>query len=368
MSRKTTLLALVCAFVALASAQTAQATLTLRNLTYLKGQGESTIWSFGLVTGLNGTGDTELPTIGRQVARLLEEAGAPIPDFNELAGMQNVALVMVQCTIPREGAQKGDQFDVTVQTWHNATSLEGGTLFITPLRGPRTGAGGERYVYAYAQGEIVIENIDLPTAGRIYNGADITHDITMRTISADGRITLVVRPEYAGWTTTRMIADMINDEFLTIDDSRVEIARAINEREVRIDVPEPELVNPSGFLATVEEIAFDSSLLSLPAKVVVNSSSGAIAITGNVEISPAVISHGDLVITTVSPPREPTLDRPMVEQSSAAAIDTVSEEPNARLEDLVQAMRQLKVTPADQIAILKQLHRLGHLHAEFVVE
>ncbi len=368
-SRKIALFALLGAFVALVGAQGASGAMALRDMVVFKGQGESTIWGFGLVLGLNGTGDSDAAMLARQFAKLLEEGGSPIPDLNELADMQNVAMVMVTCAVPREGARKGDRLDVTVETYLNASSLEGGRLFIAPLVSPRRGANGERYVYAYAEGGVVIENPESPTAGRVHLGADITHDITMQTISRSGQVTLIVDSVKAGWTTTRLIADMINDEFLTIDDSRVEIARAINEREVVIDVPEADLADPSGFLATVEEITFDQSLLSLPARVVVNQDTGTISLSGNVEISPAIVMHDDLVITTVTPPREPTLDRPDVSQGSMTLIGTNGAgSGNSRGQDLINALKQLKVPARDQIAIFKQLHRLGHLHAEFIVE
>jgi len=361
---RTAVLALVTALVALVPAESARA-LSVQEMARLQGQGETTIWGLGFVMGLPGTGDpaNTLP-LARQLARLLERGGSPVPNIEELFKGRNVAMVMVTCSIPRTGARRGDKLDVYVRSWHNAESLEGGSLFITPLQGPLPGQG----VYAFAEGPVIFEGESL-TGGRVLRGATVSADITMDVIAGDGSVTLIVEPGYAGWPTAKLIAGAINSDRQGLDETIGEIARAVDERTVRVSIPPAELPDPGNFIASILEIRLDPSLLSLPARVVVNERKGTIVVSGDVEISAAVISHKDLVVTTVRPVREPTVDNPLIERTRWATVGTAkSERDTARLQELLEALKQLDVPVADQIAILSQLHRNGALHAEFVVE
>lgn len=358
------LVALAAAVVALGATAAARAT-SVQELARLQGQGETTIWGLGFVIGLQGTGDpSEHLPLARQLAKLLERGGNPVPKVEELAKGKNIAMVMVTCTIPKEGARKGDRIDVFVQSWHNAQSLDGGRLFITPLQGPLPGQG----VYAFADGPLVFEGPS-KTSGRVRDGAKLSQNISMRVIDPDGSITLIIEPPYAGWTTSQLIAGAINSERQGFEQATSEMAHAIDERAVKVRIPEAELSDPAGFIADVLEIRLDPSLLALPARVIVNERRGTIVVTGDVQISPAVISHKDLVITTVNPPREPTPQAPVVERSRWARVNTLGgEREQSRVQDLLQALKQLDVPVEDQIAILAKLHRIGRLHAEFVVE
>ena len=357
----------LCAVCALLCAQVAQGT-TVRDLVRLEGHGEARIWGLGFVTGLPGTGDpmTTLP-LARQLAALLERGGNPVPDLAELADGQNIAMVMVTADIPKEGARSGDAFDCTVTSLHNAQSLAGGELFITPLNGPMQGHG----VFAMASGPISIEG-NTNTRGVVRGGAKMIVNHVPQVISSSGTVELLVKPEYAGWPMTRLIADAINSDQQGLGSNGEIIARAQNERSVVVTIPEAELMNgvPANFIANIMEIFIDPSLLSLPAKVLVNERSGIITITGNVEISPATITHEDLVITTIvpEPPEDP--NNPREETTRWASLSTRENDDRAMasLVDLQNALKDLNVPVEDQIAILKQLHRSGHLHAEFVVE
>ncbi len=339
--------------------------MSVRDLARLEGQGESDLWGLGFVTGLGGTGDpaTTLP-VARQLAQLLAKGGSPIPNIEELSKGKNVAMVMVTCKTPKEGARAGDRVDVIVTSWHNAKSLAGGQLFLTPMQGPLPGQG----VYASAMGPLSFEGGSL-TGGRVRGGATITHDILMPVIGRDGSITLVVEPAYAGWSTTQLIASAINSERQGLDEMAIELARALDERTVRVLIPEAELPDPANFIGNIMGIRLDPSLLSLGAKVIVNERSGAIIVTGDVQISPVVITHKDLVITTINPPRQATADSPQVERRRWASVTTeVGEQDQARVQDLLEAFKQLDVPVSDQIAILGKLHKIGRLHGEYIVE
>ncbi len=339
--------------------------LSVQDMVTLGGTGENTLWGLGFVVGLQGTGDSSdaLP-LARQLAGLLEKGGNPVPDLLELTGGRNIAMVMVTCTLPREGARKGESFDVHVQAWHNAKSLRGGRLFITPLQGPIAGQG----VFAFADGPVVIDG-EVETSGVVRRGAQVTWDFRMNVIGRGGMMTLVVRPEYAGWTTSKLLANTINQDRQGLREDVEEIARAVDSKTVRVRIPEPELSNPANFIGNILNIQLDPSLLSLPARVIVNERTGSIVVTGDVEISPTVISHEDLVVTTITPPAPPTPDNPRVELANVTAVDTTGDERRAaRLEDLLEAMKALDVPVEDRIAILSQMHAIGHLHAELVIE
>lgn len=358
------LVALVGLIVALWPALSAQG-LSVQELARLRGQGESDLWGLGLVIGLQGSGDplTTLP-LARQLAQLLEAGGNPVPNIEELFKGRNVAMVMVTCRTPREGSRRGDRLDVIVSSIHNAKSLAGGQLLLTPLQGPLPGQG----VYASASGPLVFEGTSTTTA-RVRNGAIITHDIRMPVIDRDGSITLVIEPAYAGWNTAQLIASAINSERQGLEEATIELARALDERTVQVLIPEAELPDPANFIANILDIRLDPSLLSLPAKVIVNERNGTIVVTGDVQISPAVITHRDLVITTILPPRNPTPDAPTIQRSRWTALTTEdNEREQARVLDLMEALKQLDVPVEDQIAILAKLHKIGRLHGEYVVE
>lgn len=357
--------ALLLALVALLAHTPRAHALSVQELARLKGQGESTIWGLGFVVGLPGTGDSsdKLP-LARSLAQLLENGGNPVPDLAELAKGKNIAMVMVSATIPKEGARAGDKIDVSVSAWHNASSLEGGRLFLTPLQGPLPGQG----VFAFAEGPLVLES-PTKTSGRVRHAATVARDITMNVVDPDGSVSLLIEPAYAGWTTTQLIASLINAERQGLDDRAEPIAFALDEREVYVRIPREERADPANFIASLMETRLDPTLLALPARVVVNERKGTIVITGNAEISPAVISHRDMVITTLVPPREPTPEQPEVQRSRWAGIGAPKEGPTAaKVQDLLNALRTLDIPAGDQIAILSKLHRIGRLHAEFVVE
>lgn len=353
----------IAALAALVVAGAARAT-SVQELARLKGQGESVLQGLGLVVGLPGTGDSgEDLIVARPLAKLLESAGNPIGGFDELAQSRSIALVMVTCTIDKTGAKLDDKFDVVVSAINNPESLVGGELFLAPLRAPLP----PYEVYAIAQGPIVIEDANV-TRGVVRGGARITRDILMPTIASDGSITLIIHPHVSSWTTAQLLADTINQHRMGLDQLGELIATAVDDRSVRVMIPASDLKDPAGFIADILSIRFDPSLLDLPARVVVNEREGIIVMTGNVEISPTALTHGDLIITSVTPPPQPQEGFPVIEERRWAAVSTSRRSSEvAQLQDLLAAFKQLDVSVDDQIAILMQLHRTGSLHAELIV-
>ena len=230
--------------------------------------------------------------------------------------------------------------------------------------GPLPGQGA----YAFAEGAITFEG-DVRTTGRVRGGARLIGDIRMQTIDQSGRLVLHINPEYAGWSNAKLLANTINQDRQGLLGEGQEVAFAADEKTVVVDLPSAELFNPANFLGTILDIRLDPALLSPPARGVVNERTGSIVLSGDVRISPAVISHEQLTVTTVTPPVEPDYDNPEVTQSTSTMVTTEDAERElARASSLLEALERLDVPVNDQIAILAQLQRGGLLHAEFVVE
>lgn len=343
-------------------AQQAHAGKTLREIARIKGQGASVVQGLGLVVGLDGTGDSASELVmARPLAETLKNLGNPIP-VDELGKGKSVALVMVSCRIPRDGAKTDDVFDVSVSAINSAKSLEGGRLLITPLIGPRR----ERVVYAFAEGELTIPDDNMLTGARVARGAQMVRDINT-TPSISGSFDLIIDQSFSGMGAAASISAEINQQYLltasSIDNS---VARAIDGRTVRITVPITERDRPAAFFGDIMQTDISSALRKLPAQVRCDTSSGIIIITGDVQVSPAVITHKDLTITTTVPPLP---GEEITQTSEFAAVYAGDDEVDtSRLQDLITAFDQLDIPPVEQINILKMLRDSGKLHAKLIID
>lgn len=257
---------------------------SVQEMTRLEGQGESILRGLGIVFGLKGTGDSGADlAAARMVAKFYENSGNPLPDLRELAKAKSFALVALEVVVPPEGARKDDKLDVFVATTHAASSVVGGRLYISPMLGPLPGQG----VYAFASGPLVIEDTAIPTVGRIRGGARVVEDILMPGVR--DRFNLIVHPHFRSWTVTDQLADTINALAPEADAgdeeaAQAQIASAIDDATVQVNIPASERANPAKFLSRVLSATFSPSLLRLPAQVIVNPRTGSIVVTGNVEI------------------------------------------------------------------------------------
>ena len=334
---------------------------SVKEIARLEGQGKSVLRGFGLVIGLPGTGDkADQLVVARPLAKLLENEGNPIGSFNELANARSVALVMVTCEIPATGARVDDELDVFVSSINNAPSLAGGRLFLAPLRGPLPGQG----VFAFAEGPVIIEGANNAT-GRVRGGAKVVQNVNMQTVSPDGTITLVIHPAFAGWSTSQLLASIVNQHRLGLEETGEELARAMSERVVRIRIPEVERPDPANFIADIMGIRFDSSLLDLPARIIVNER-GAIVATGNVEIGPTLITYR----TWSSHRAARAGSRPSRSWAQAAGrrCRPPGDRPRPRPAGPARRVPADRPSVDDQIAILNMLRRSGNLHAEIITD
>jgi flagellar P-ring protein precursor FlgI len=328
------------------------------DITRIGGQRSNVLTGWGLVVGLKGTGDGgDFQAAIRPLAAMLSKLSDPV-EAQELANVQNVALVSIIATVPGNGVRDGDRLDCYVQSIGAAKSLKGGRLFVTPLQGPTPGSG----IFALADGPLVIEDPSTPTVAVVKGGCVMEADLPAKFIEND-RFTLILDDAAASWTTASTIAKIINDAG---DGNAGEIiAVAVDPKNVVVTIPAGERDRPDSFISRVQRLPVP--MLPSEARVQINDRTGTIIITGDVEISPVVISHKGLTITTVLPPPQPTLRNPIINETPFVALDPGNQS-NGKLQDLVNALDQLKVSAEDRIAIVKELHKIGKLHAKLVVD
>ena len=331
------------------------------DITRIKGHETSKIVGMGLVVGLPGTGDggDYLPAM-RPMARLINTLIDPTANPVELGDGQNVALVSLSAELPAEGVREGDRVDVHVSSVGPAESLRGGRLLLVPMIGPSPDSPR----MAFAEGPVVIENAASPTGGVVYDGAQLTRDVMAKFLDPYGRMTLVITAEDASWALANNIANLVND---LIAPDGPPVAKAIDAKNVLIQVPRLQQQDPAPFISQILSTYIDPSQVASGAKVVINERTGTIIVSDDVQISPVGILHEGLTVTTVTPEPQPTPVNPQVEQRRGVIIDPENRG-GAKLSDLMKALDQLKVDAAGQISIVRAIDRAGRLHAELIIE
>ncbi|MBN1763973.1 MAG: flagellar basal body P-ring protein FlgI [Sedimentisphaerales bacterium] len=350
----------------------------VRDIARPLGERSNELWNWGLVVGLNGTGDGgDVLIKARALMTWLENMNNPPGSLDELKSAKNVAIVSLSVELPRNGARNGDQLDVKVASFGNASSLAGGILLMTPLRSNHP---LDDTIWAWAQGEVSIPDPDNPTMGIVKNGADmefdIKHDYTA--VDANNRVyfDLVLDEEQANWQTANAIA-MFIDEMNTVpeafeDESLVDAAlmtqrtaEALDPRTVRIYIPDKQARNPASFISRIMSMAVE--LPDPEAVIVIHEKTGTIAFSYNVDIAPCTVATRGLSIRIVNPPPQPVAGQPVITQSEWAKFDT-SKEGTAKLDDLITALDQLNVSIDQKIAAIHALRKGGHLRARVITE
>jgi flagellar P-ring protein precursor FlgI len=334
----------------------------LRDICRVKGQEENTLQGIGLVVGLKGTGDSDVAPTARALARMMELMAHPVGRdaageyaLKELEDARNVALVLVAATVPSAGGRQGDRVDCTVSAI-SAKSLVGGQLMMTPLLGPRPGS--ER-IYAFAQGPVHVENPEQPATAKVHLGCRLEEDF-FNVFLKDGKITLVLDSNHAGFQAAQDVADQVNSMqayFASAESADSYIAKALDQVNIEVKVPTHYLEDPVLFVSQILNQRI--SHLQTEARVVVNRNSGSIVIGGNVAIGPVVVAHKNNIVVEAGV-AAPT-DR-FVPLSSAGESET------AKLKDLVDALNAVKAAPGDIIDILEGLERDGKLYGRLIVE
>ncbi len=325
---------------------------------------------YGLVVGLNGTGDSSnTPFTDQSLHSLLDRLGISVPPGVK-AKSKNVAAVMVSAELP-PFAKPGQYIDVTVSSLGNAKSLRGGTLIMTPLKGI------DGRVYAVAQGNLVVGGLDasgadgsritinVPSAGRIPNGALVERSVP----TGFGRSNeIVLNLHTADFTTAQRLVQAINDRF------GPGVAEARDAASVRVRPPVSRSARVA-FVAELENLTIEPG--EAPARVVINARTGTVVIGKHVRVTAAAVSHGNLVVTIsenarVSQPAP--FSNGATEVVPQSQVDVTQEDsrmflfqPGVTLEDIVEAVNRVGAAPGDLVAILEALKQAGALRAELVV-
>lgn len=325
----------------------------IKDISKIYGLEEKSVSGFGLVTGLNGTGDgTRAIMTIRAFANLLKRMDINIEERG--LRMRNIAGVLVTATIP-PFSRRGDKIDVNVSSIGDAKSLQGGTLIRTELYDLK----GE--VIAYAQGPVSIGGIvqglgagggrtNFELAGRVPSGAKIERNMISNYIE-NGEIRLKLNePDFT--SATRVIGK-INREF------GENTAYANDAATVSVKIPKSyfDLKDEVGFISMVENLVVDPDIR---AKVVINERTGTVVVGDDVTIETVAISHGDLSI-------EIRATDPAGQQGPPQQGRVVLYQKTAKVGDLAVALNALRVTPEDIIAIFQALKELGALNAELVI-
>ncbi|MBK1734839.1 flagellar biosynthesis protein FlgI [Halorhodospira abdelmalekii] len=347
-------------------AASAAAAERIKDIASVAGVRSNQLVGYGLVVGLDGTGDNA-PFTEQSVRSMLAEMGVNIPhDVNPQS--DNTAAVIVTAELPAF-VREGQQIDVKVSSLGNADSLQGGELLMTPLR------GSDGRVYAVAQGGVIVggfgaENTELPVenhlGGSIPRGAMVERSIES---GFGDRGELVFNLHNPDFTTARRMAEVINHHL------GPNTARASDAGSVRVRAPADANQRVS-FISYLEELHVEPG--EAPARVIVNSRTGTIVMGARVRVRPAAVSHGNLTVAIGAAPAQqvaaapPGLDEPVlapneefgdVEGGNPAFVF----EPGADLNEIVDAINSVGAGPGDLIAILEALKRAGALRAELTV-
>ncbi|KAA0598521.1 flagellar P-ring protein precursor FlgI [Azospirillum lipoferum] len=342
----------------------------IKDIVDVEGVRDNMLIGYGLVVGLNGTGDSlnNSPFTEQSLQGMLERMGVNTRGTN--LRTKNVAAVMVTATLGAYAAQ-GTRIDVTVSAMGDAKSLLGGTLLVTPM----LGADGE--VYAVGQGPIAVSGFTaqgqgasvtrgVPTSGRISSGAIVEREIQFSLAELPVLRLSLRNPDF---TTAQRVATAINIQL------RGNRAQATDPASVLINVPETRRGDVVGLVTEIEQLRITPDQV---ARVVVDEKSGVIVMGENVRISTVAIAQGNLTIRITETPQV-SQPGPFSQGQTAVVPRTdiqVDEQSNNRLavmnsgvtlQELVQSLNALGVGPRDMIAILQSIKAAGALQAEIEV-
>ena len=358
-----TLLVLCCALPAHAQ--------RVKDIASIKGVRSNALVGYGLVVGLDGTGDqtAQTPFTIQSFNNMLRQFGIQLPP-NITPQLRNVAAVSVHAELPAF-AKPGQKIDVTVSSIGNAGSLRGGTLLVTALKA----LNGD--TFAVAQGNLVVGGfggegadgssitVNVPSVGRIANGATVERPAPD---GFNGGGEVVFNLHKSDFTTASRFVDQVNDTF------GADVAQALDATSIAVRAPSV----PSqriAFISAIENIDVPEG--DGPARVIINSRTGTIVIGQNVQVQPAAITHGNLTVTISERP-DVSQPAPFSDGVTVPFTDSDVEitqesnrmfffDPGISLQEIVAAVNEVGAAPGDLMAILEALREAGALRAQIVV-
>jgi flagellar P-ring protein FlgI len=342
----------------------------VKDIAYVKGVRGQQLIGYGLVVGLNGTGDTQRSTFTIQsVTSMLKRFGITVPLSD--VRTRNAAAVMVTAMVPAF-SKEGGAIDVMVSSLGDATGLQGGTLLMTPL------SGLDGAVYATAQGALSVGGMSVraggsevrrnhTAAGRIPGGAVLEKSVTT-TFAKDWKVAIVLLQ--SDFTTASRIAEAINTKTGT------KVALAVDASTIAVEVPDSSRSDGKlvEFISLIEILEINPDVA---ARVVINERTGTIVVGGNVSILPVAISHGGVNIEiqqtpVISQPNAMSGGKTVSTQMTtvAAGVDSsavIALDGAATVQDIAKSLNALHVAPRDIIAIFQALKEAGALKADLVI-
>ena len=349
----------------------ATAQVRVKDVARVHGVRDNDVYGYGLIVGLNGTGDrsTASPFTPQTIANMLQRLGIAVPPL--ALNSKNVAAVMVTAKLP-PFVKTGTTLDVLVSSLGDSSTLQGGTLLLTPLQGP------DGRTYALAQGPISVGGVSAsggtgdsvqknhPTVGRIPGGALVEREVPAALDPAAFSLTLL----QGDFTTAVRLAEAVNGAGMG------SLARAVNPTTVTVSVPPAEQYRLMEFISRIEALTLR---VDAPARVIINERTGTVVLGSQLRIATVAIAHGNLIVqikneTQVSQPGAfapigsqtvvvPKSDVGVKEEKSQLAV--VRE--GASIGDVVQGLNSLGVTPRDLISILQAIRQAGALMAELEI-
>jgi flagellar P-ring protein precursor FlgI len=344
----------------------------IKDIASVSGVRSNQLFGYGLVVGLDGTGDqtTQAPFTIQSIANMLAKFGVTIPAGSN-PQLKNVAAVTVTADLP-PFTKPGQTIDVTVASIANAASLRGGELLLTPLRG----LDGE--VYAFAQGSMVVSgfgvsgkdgsriSLNVPSSGRIPNGANVERAVPTK-FAQDAF--LVLNLNTPDFTTAARVAAGINK---TLGAGTAEATDPVSIKVAAPSSPDQRIA----YLSTLEAIEIEPG--EAPARVIINSRTGTVVISSHVQVTAAAVAHGSLSVTITE--RQDVSQPNSFTKGTTATVtprsDIAVQQADARmfvfqagvnLDEIVRAVNRVGAAPGDLVAILEALRQAGALRAELVV-
>ncbi|MDN5848508.1 MAG: flagellar basal body P-ring protein FlgI [Nitrococcus sp.] len=345
----------------------------IKDLAEVAGVRPNQLVGYGLVVGLDGTGDrtSQTPFTVQSVRAMLAAQGIQISvDRARSMQLKNVAAVMVTAELPAF-SKPGQKIDVTVSSLGNAKSLRGGNLLMMPLK------GADGNVYAMAQGSLLVSGfgasgkdgskivVNIPSTGRIPDGATVERSVPSPFAMGQSIVLNLHTPDF---TTAKRVAEHINDTL------GAGTAKALDAVSIKVSAPHEanQRVSFVAFLENLEVTPGDA-----PARVIVNARTGTIVIGSHVRVQPAAITHGSLTVTisenpAVSQPRPFSEGQTVLNAQSDVQITEEQKPmflfaPGTELSAIVNAVNGVGASPSDLVAILQALKQAGALRAELIV-
>jgi len=344
----------------------------IKDIASIAGVRDNHLVGYGLVVGLDGTGDqtTQTPFTVQSFKNMLQQYGIVLP-AGVSPQLKNVAAVAIHADLP-PFSKTGQKIDITVSSLGNAKSLRGGSLLMAPLK------GADGNVYAVAQGNLIVGGfgvsgsdgskvtVNVPSVGRIPSGATIEREVPNPFADMDKVVLNLNRSDF---TTAKLVVQAINN--ILGPDS----AHALDAVSIQVLTP-PTTTQKVEFVSFLENLKVMPD--SAPARIIINSRTGTIVITDDVRVKRAAVAHGNLVVSVTA---DPIVSQPggAFNQGTTAVVgrDRIDVEqqdarmflfrPGISLRELVDAVNRVGAAPGDLVAMLEALKQSGSLTAELIV-